>query len=79
MDPVYSIFFAVKIIGMANILVLEKTRGHVRFARSPLVIRLEDSGYREALCSGWHYKLYLIRKSPIFKIYVISKIENLCN
>ena len=39
-----------------------KTRGHARFARSPLVIRLGDSrirlgnsGYREVLSSGWHY------------------------
>ena len=39
-----------------------KTRGHARFARSPLVIRLGDSrirrgnsGYGEVLSSGWHY------------------------
>ena len=37
------------------------TRGHARFARSPLVIRLGDSrnrwgnfGYRMVLSSGWH-------------------------
>ena len=31
------------------------TRGHARFARSPLVIRLGDSGYREVLNLEWHY------------------------
>ena len=43
-------------------LILQNTRGHARFARSPLVIRLGDSrirrgnsGYGLVLSSGWHY------------------------
>ena len=41
--------------------ILDTTRGHARFARSPLTIRLGDSGYREVLSSGWHcnYKITL--------------------
>ena len=42
-----------------------ETRGHARFARSPLVIRLGDSrirlgdsGYGEVLSSGWHYDIF---------------------
>ena len=48
-----------------HFLLLMITRGHARFARSPLVIRLGDSqihlgdsGYGEVLSLGWHYNIF---------------------
>ena len=42
-----------------------RTRGHARFVRIPLVVRLGDSriclgdsGYGEVLSSGWHYNIF---------------------
>ena len=46
------------IIPFYNKHLILKTRGHARFARSPLVIRLGDSGYGEVLSSGWHYNIF---------------------
>ena len=58
------------------------TRGHARFARSPLVIRLGDSrirlgdsGYGEVLSSGWHYNIFGFAFKFRWKITVLNLLQ----
>ena len=59
--PSRVIFLGGRFFPILEFIIIFETRGHARFARSPLVIRLGDSrirrgnsGYGEVLSSGWH-------------------------
>ena len=61
---------------------LIQTRGHARFAHSPLVISLGDSrirrgnsGYGEVLSLGWHYNIFGIAFKFCWKITVLNLLH----